>query len=482
LIEHNRPRILAVDFSSRDVEKFRKLGYNVRRGATGLKDRDQFMIPWALHDVEIVFAVVNPGSFSMTGSRTPSETSVESEPNFRALFSEVWAKNGWVVFFIKPECDPAEVKAVGIQHTGVVSYGGLYLSPDGYLSRLGEIMRRHDPESDDYDTFSFPKFKGDAVVYNDNAPEATVLHRFQASANFIIFTNSDKVQVNWMNGKSFTVGLTGDESAVGNILALRLGEMITSQKNGVLLLPDFGDKNIDVAAALLQEVITLASPDLFDSPEHTWLKNYLPQPVKEIYARRDALIAETNSEVIRLNADAEATLENYSWLMGLLISKGDDFTSDAAQALRFLGFEVEEVDATLAPGQAKREDLRISDKATGYFAIGEAKTTKRGASEGFITDVQNHQGRYSREYQVAIPNAMLLVNHSLSLDPAHRAAHFYQNPDLDARCEAQGITAVDSAALFEACQAVLQGSVEKKQVREYVTQKFGVVRDLTKRS
>ncbi len=126
------------------------------------------------------------------------------------------------------------------------------------------------------------------------------------------------------------------------------------------------------------------------------------------------------------------------------------------------------VDAIVVPGEALKEDLHITDLETGFFAIGETKSTVRGASEGFLTDIQNHQGRYSRENKVPVPNAILVVNHSTGLDPAKRPGRFYQNPDIPNRCAQQGITAIDSVALFQMCQSFIKEEVTAGQIRQFI--------------
>ena len=97
------------------------------------------------------------------------------------------------------------------------------------------------------------------------------------------------------------------------------------------------------------------------------------------------------------------------------------------------------------------------------------------ASEAFLSDVQNHQGRFSRENNTPIPNAILVVNHSTAFDPARRAGRFYRNADIPNRCAQQAITVIDSFALFQMCQTLLQGKASASQPREFIQRDCHVV-------
>src|SRR5688572_22236256 len=66
LVEHTHPRVLMIDFPQLDVEKLIKVGFDAKRGASGLlkNDRNRFCLPYAIQDVEIVFSEIHASSFS----------------------------------------------------------------------------------------------------------------------------------------------------------------------------------------------------------------------------------------------------------------------------------------------------------------------------------------------------------------------------------------------------------------------------------
>jgi hypothetical protein len=466
LIKHERPRILALDFSEREATRIRDLGFNIRVGKTGCDRSGEYNIPWALQDVEILIASVSPGCFSDANIRSRHESSVEDGPHFRALLAEIWVKQGWTILFIKQDTPPRDLEAIGIRNVGAVSIKGLLVSHTDYVEHA-QYWAKEGPVS----ALHLPRFKGEAVVVDAEQPEGKILERHLHGARMSIF--SVDRQITYEAAYSRSQSLIQDESSDKSWLALKFEY---GQRGKILLLPDFGKNNIDVAIALLQEVISDVSPSLFDDPQHKWLKEYLPHPVEATKNEKEKFLAAAVEKYDSFQKAEDDLLEEFRWLIGLLTSAGDEFRDSVAVALRFIGFKVDIVDLTIAPGAAMKEDLDIVDVETGFFALGETKSTKRGASETFLTDVQNHQGRYSRENRVPVPNAILIINHSTEFDPSIRSGRFYQNPNVEQRCIQQGILALDSVALFQMCQFILSGLVSKASVRSLIQKNQGVIR------
>ena len=501
LTEYKHPRILMLDFSPQDVSKVQQAGFEALRGATGLYDHNnpkEFCLPFAIQDVEILFAQVQTSSF--TGEdRIASTDSIEESLFLRDLMREIWRKPGWSVLFISQNKTLDELVTIGLERLGIIANGRHHL-PESIREPLQKALNQdsmyNHAKSPELPPAQIPRFFGQAVHMADDEPETKILKRYIKSAEMSVLTCLEYPHqfLNQFLAPSQTgnhphvlifgevesiTWLIRDDSVDGNVTALKLNKSVYAGRNDdgpiydkgqILLLPDFKSNNINVALALLQEVITEISPHLFDTPQHPWLKEYQPAPVLDLITKREVLIEETLQKIEQLDSQAETEYKKYTWLSGLLVSLGDQFATDVAQALRFLGFEVEEVDNTLGPNERRREDLWVWDKAVDYFALGEAKTTGkgRGASEDFITKTQTHQTRYARENQQVPPLALLVVNYATDLDPALRTGRFYQTETVG-RLEENGITALDSVALFNLCQYVLNDQVSKEQVRRFIT-------------
>lgn len=492
LIEHKRPRVLMLDFSLEDVTKIQKAGFEARRGASGLLDRKEFCFPFATQDVEVVFAEVRIGTFT-SKEFTPSKDSVEESPFFQDLMREIWNKAGWVVLFISQNTSPEELSKIGIDSVGVISQSNHNI-PESVRELLIEVSRQSEHfahfKAQNLPQAQIPRFRGQAINTSEEA-EAAIIARYAKTAKMSVLTclnhpfdrrstgNTPQPHIlTFGETKSFKKLIT-DNSVDVNVLALKISNSVSVgwnskgggiyENGGILLLPDFGNNNCNVVLALLQEVFTETSPHLFDTPQHPWLEEYQAAPVLHLQNERQLIIDEALLRIEQLNKQIDAAREGYSWLLGLLVSKGDQFASNVVEALRFLDFEVKDVDSSLAPTERRREDFHIWDKADSYFAIGEAKTTggSRGAAEEFITKTQNHQARYSRENNQAVPPALLIINYAIDLEPVHRAGRFYQDEIIE-RLEDSAITALSSVALFQMCQFVLEDKLSKESVRRFI--------------
>ena len=490
LVEHTRPRILMLDFSPQDVTKVIKAGFDAHRGATGLYDNNEFYFPFSVQDAEIVFASIKRGSFT-SEKRLASANSIEKQPFFKALMRETWEKHGWIVLFISHDISQKDLETIGIEGLGIIDFEHHHY-PESIRASWLEVVKQISEYSIALPPPQMPIFVGQRVHLVEQEPVVKIIERYIKSAKILTMAclnvpsfipySPDHLSHPYavVFGNEVAIEeLVRDESVDLNVLSIKLDNSIDVGKpyrehiynyGGILLLPDFGQNNINVALALLQETFVSISPQLFDDPQHPWLKNYLPVPVIKLQSESDVITQKAIAEIEELNRQAEVEREKYIWLVGLLVSIGDQFASDSADALKFLGFEVEEVDSTLDPKERKREDFRIEDKSTGYFALGEAKTTgkNRGASEEFITKTQGHINRFSRENNRVSPPALLIINYAIDLDPVQRTGLFYQE-GVRGTLEDGGITAINSVGLFDLCQFVLREEVSKKQARHFLT-------------
>ncbi len=488
LVEHERPRVMLLDFSESDAKKFRDAGFEAKRGATGVlpQDRNEFFFPFPVQEVEVVFAQAQSGSFAYTHSRQSNSSSEEAQPFFEDLVREVWARAGWLVFFVSQGCSAQDFASIGIDYLGVVTSQKSF--EPGSLVHHYLQMNRAETTYEDYGStplpeLEIPSFSGSSLILSDDAVENEVLKRFIRRSNKSVLACNSASALTYghipyivvSREKRDIIPLAWDTSTSRSIVAFKnnishfagqQGKVSFYNYGRALFLPDFGPNNVNVALALMQEVIPLVSPHLFDAPQHGWLEKYQPATVLRLEQEKKDLLAKAEQESAVLDARANEEREKFGWLSGLLVSTGDQFASDAAEALRFLGFEVVDVDEQVAPGERKKEDLHIHDRTAGFFAIGEAKTTGkgRGAQEEFITKTQTHQHRYGREYNVPSPRALLLVNYAIDHEPKQRGGRFFK-ADLGERLEENQITAVDSVALWELCQAVLDEKMTADEAR-----------------
>ncbi len=451
LEKYDKPRIALVDFKASDVQRLAEKGYTATRVASGLYDQELFFFPAAVQDFEVVAIHCTDEAFSV--DRSPHPDSVETTSAFDHLVKQTWGKGGWVVVFAGCT-DPIELRSLGFHYVGVYVLGRSYLSDQSYLERI--VTRR------DIGNYSreVPVFKGQTLVFAD-APEGDVLRRFASSPSYRVFTVMDHgCSPRFADGYHWFVPVCTDDSAPANVLAFKLWAPINEgtmngPRRGVLVLPDYGSKNVDVLAALLSDVLPDANPDLFSAPRLGWLDDYLPYPVKAIEAERQEFVTFVEQRLAELDVRRSKAMDECGWMMDLISGTGTTLEVAVAKALRLLGLDVTEVDATLSTEEHRREDLHVRGSRLG-FALGEVKSTRRGADEAFVSQVQDHQGRYSREHDCRTPDALLFVNHSLELPPEKRSERFYRGKKLKGKCLALGIKAIDTVALYELCQVCVR--------------------------
>jgi hypothetical protein len=490
LVKRQRPRVLLVDFSPAEVEKIRRAGYDAQRAATGLHDRNVFHFPCAVQDVDIAFIRVSKDSF-LSEQRSAGRDSVEDLFCFRDLVREVWDRAGWVVLFIAPDVSPLDLERLEIGHVGVFADGRRHL-PSSSVNILIEDARDklkfNEPELvPEIFPISLPSFRGQKVIFSDDR-EAKTLQRFIGSAKPLILTClRHQIPERYLypgpnpaisfGGRRYAVeSLVCDESSDQNVLACRISNANyvhverkqVAQPGGILLLPTFSD-DVDVALALLQDSIQVKSAHLFDSPQHGWLSGYTPRLVENLQDEHESFLQEAIKRLDEIDARIRAESDRLAWLPGLLTASGADFEINVSSALQTLGFEVERIDAQLEQSERKREDFWIRDTTTGFFAIGEAKTTgkNRGASEDFITKTTTHQMKYARDNKIEPPAALLFVNFATDIDPKLRTDQFYGSA-VDDRLAAGKITAINSVALFDLCQLVLASQITPEAARQFL--------------
>jgi len=478
LKEYRKPRILAVDFNENEVKKIKEAGYDAKRAFTGLYDRDEFCIPTSTQDIEVVLFNYKKRTFDTPTQRKKHKESIPDGFDFHLVVKETFDKGGWIILYIGEDADPLGLEYLYIHNLGFTWTENGYVSASQLKSGVCPPV--------------FPKFKGETISIGDY-DLGNLLKRFHKSGNWILLTNlkniafrTAQLEQNW---------LITDDAATPSALAIEVerkfyeivgqtdasGVILAPKKvvryGGIIILPDFGEKNIDVALAIIQEYLYDRNPKLYSEPMHEWLLDYRPEPVKQLQSKIIEIEEKMKKNIEEINEKIQQEENKYSWLDILLVGSNDDFKNSVVMALSFLEFKVEDIDRNLSPKERKREDFNITDPSNKSFYIGEAKATKRGASEDFITKTQNHQASYSRQHKCPMPDAILIVNHSHNLEPTKRSGRFYTESEILERLKDQHIKAIDSIVLHALCQKVLGKELKREQAREFIRNLSGAYSD-----
>lgn len=468
LIKYEKPRILAIDFSKRSIEKIANAGFNIRKASTGIltEDKNEIYMPCSVGDVEILLFHIRKESLHNNETRNVSVESIEKDTGcISALVKDVWRRGGLSLLFIEADVDPIDMEKLGIQNLGVLNINREYYPANKYQALLQKIGLSKMPE------ISFQRYKGEDFMI-DNHPITEVYKKYLKDANHIIISTNIKdvflLDHNVNEYPLYCKSYVKDNSANQYPLCIEINAYDKKQPR-IVLLPTFGDRTIDAIIDLLNEYAKTVCEHLFTESNYVWLENYKATPVQSIINRKGEYIEEAIKRAKEFDIEIQSEEEKYIWMDNLLIGKdepeNEPFKDAVIHALEFLGFRVEDIDLSLPKGEPRREDIRIYDDTDGYFAVCEAKTTETGAKEQMYHDLHKHMMRYMRETNITNIKGLLFVNHSLKLEPSKRY-DFYKSSHIHDELREHMSSAVDSCFLHELLQKVLRQEITQIEARQ----------------
>jgi hypothetical protein len=198
--------------------------------------------------------------------------------------------------------------------------------------------------------------------------------------------------------------------------------------------------------------------------------------IDTLEVERNAYVAESEQrerafrDELRLAQDAAE-----SGARRLLTAQGDDLVAAVTTALERLGFDVEDRDKLVQPGEPRLEDLRVTAPADDpeWVALVEVKGRTGGAAVGdllkigrFVENFIETEGRRpSRRWYV--------VNQFIGQDPGSRQLILHgHDADLAVFARQDGM-AMDTAQLFELVRSVEDGSTEAADARRHLMTQLG---------
>lgn len=221
-------------------------------------------------------------------------------------------------------------------------------------------------------------------------------------------------------------------------------------------------------------------PDIFPArPEWTSDAKWMTQREEEAHStliqkklEADAAIAAQRMMVVRAEqAVVEARESSDVMERPLLTGEGDLLVNAVQRACEAMGFTVRNLDAELAEGQARREDLWVSDG--NWTAVCEIKGYAKGAKASDLARFTKFKALYVQETR-KLPDALwYVVNHFRNSDPSSRPVTLVGAEDfLEVFAEEPGLV-VDTCDLFLLQKAVANGSVDQAAARQHLAQSTG---------
>jgi hypothetical protein len=201
----------------------------------------------------------------------------------------------------------------------------------------------------------------------------------------------------------------------------------------------------------------------------------LSEAIRTVEAHRQAILDDLDSTERALRAeqaDARAAADAYerAWLT----LQGDELVAVAATALRELGFDVVEVDATVVPGQPLLEDLQVTDpESPAWMALVEVRGYTSGAKSNDLGRIRRFVDHYTAENGQTPPARWYLVNHTIGTDPSLRPG-MLEGAEKDTKMFAsEGGLAWDTSQLFSLMVSVRSGIASSAEVRALLRDSAG---------
>lgn len=206
----------------------------------------------------------------------------------------------------------------------------------------------------------------------------------------------------------------------------------------------------------------VASPADWYTPEEQQLAaeiEAVEEEAERLLVERERLLDECEALVGELRLAGEKADKG---IRRIIWEDGDNLVEAVKEVLTNLGFQMQDMDAGLKQGEAKREDLRLTlEERPGWEAIVEVKGYNKGTRTNDARQIGQFRVRYAAERGKSPDLTLWIANPHRNEDPSSRPA-----PDNNVRETAETIETVHVSAtdLYRQWTLVANGSLEASDV------------------
>jgi hypothetical protein len=254
-----------------------------------------------------------------------------------------------------------------------------------------------------------------------------------------------------------------------------------------LLLPWFGEKNVEVAELLLGHVLPEVSPRLFEPDGVSWLDSYdyifpglldVYKQMEEENERHRQNIALLEERAAELKATEQASFNK------LLTGEGKELQEAVIRALRYLNWtqvidvdeywkrviRIKEEDVWLMEEDDRSIGEMIRDRPITMVAI---RSGDGGAADDDCLLLQRYKGRRMQEFNNTRMKAVLIGNYFLGTEAKLREVPFSESQVNEATKDGNGL--LTTYELFKTIKAEKEKKTTKEAIREQLRNKTGLV-------
>jgi hypothetical protein len=200
----------------------------------------------------------------------------------------------------------------------------------------------------------------------------------------------------------------------------------------------------------------------------------LVQALDDLYLERERVVAEFDERTAELSAQLQAASERANGTeRRLLTEKGDVLKDAVIDALRELGFTVEDRDAVTDP-KDRLEDLRLTDPDdAGWIALVEVRAYNGGAALNDALRMNRFRARYRDESGNWPTATWYVVSQFVNGDPGRRPPVLSLNAAEVAQFRDDSFLLLDTAQLFRLVIEAREGTRPAAEIRESLRGTFG---------
>lgn len=266
---------------------------------------------------------------------------------------------------------------------------------------------------------------------------------------------------------------------------LPVAALLQKGKGGYILLPWFGDKNPEVALALLRDVMPVLSPKLF-AEQGRWIDRpeYQFPELAKLQEQREKVRKEYDEILIRLDAKIqEAKAKSQECFHRLLTAENSELKAAILETLTYLGWQIVDVDEywkrVIRSKEEdfwlfERNDVKVEEKLTKESVLLlNIRSGPGGASDEDAMLLQRYKGRRMQEFGNTKMKSVLVGNYFLGQDPAQRPNPFSGRMAEEALKDGNGL--LTTAELFRAVKAQKEGKIFVEDIRKQIAERAGIV-------
>lgn len=258
-------------------------------------------------------------------------------------------------------------------------------------------------------------------------------------------------------------------------------------KGFYLLLPWFGEKNVEVTELILSRILPEISPHLFAEEEFSWLDSYeyIFPGLLDIYKQMEEESDRHRQNLLRLEEKIEEIKSNEQEPFNrLLVAQGAELRQAVVRALKYLNWiNVVDVDEYWKRViRIKEEDIWLVDEneksleqliRSSHLTLVTVRSGKGGAADEDCLLLQRYKGRRMQEFDNTKMKALLIGNYFVQTEAKLREVPFTETQIGEAEKDGNGL--LTTYELFKAVKAEKEKKITKEALREQMKTKVGLI-------